>query len=102
MVAVSRVLSILHLCIVIPVRWISAQTHLLGQYNWGARSMGRVLDILEESMDEINTNHSLILSKDYMMGIFVELHDELPPFKEFWEHKFENNRCQWYGTLVQR
>ena len=54
--------------------------------------MGRVLDILEESMDEINTNHSLILSKDYMMGIFVELHDELPPFKEFWEHKFEKQR----------
>ena len=54
--------------------------------------MGRVLDVLKESMDEINTNHSLILSKDYMMGIFVELHDELPPFKEFWEHKFEKQR----------
>ena len=27
-----------------------------------------------------------------MMGIFVELHDELPPFKEFWEHKFEKQR----------
>ena len=92
MVAISRVLSILHMCIVIPVRWISAQTHNLGQYKWGARSMGRVLDIIEESMDEINTNHSLILSKDYMMAIFVELHDELPPFNGFCENRFEKQR----------
>ena len=47
MVGLSRILSILYLCIVIPVRWLSAKTHTLGKYNWGARSMGRVLDILE-------------------------------------------------------
>ena len=92
MVALSRVLLILYLCILIPVRWISAQTHTLGQYNWGARSMGKVLDILEETMNKIHANHSLVLSKEYMMAIFVELHNELPPFEEFWQHKFEKQR----------
>ena len=103
MVALSRVLLILHLCILIPVRWISAQTHTLGQYNWGARSMGRVLDILEETMNEIHANHSLILSKEYMMAIFVDLHNDLPPFKEFWQNKFEKQRMsvvQQTGTKV--
>ena len=92
MVGLSRILSILYLCIVIPVRWLSAKTHTLGKYNWGARSMGRVLDILEEKMDEIEQDHLLVLSKDYMMGLFSELMDELPPFREFWEHKFEKQQ----------
>ena len=80
MVGLSRILSILYLCIVIPVRWLSAKTHTLGKYNWGARSMGRVLDILEEKMDQIQQDHLLVLSKNYMMGFFSELMDELPPF----------------------
>ena len=92
MVALSQVLLILYLCILIPVRWISAQTHTLGQYNGGTRSMGRVLNILEETMNKIHANHSLILSKEYMMAIFVELHNELPPFEEFWQHKFKKQR----------
>ena len=45
--------------------------------------MGRVLDILEQKLTEIKGDTSLILNKDYMMGLFVNLQDELPPSKNF-------------------
>ena len=38
-----------------------------------------------------------------MVAIFVELHNELPPFKGFWQHKFEKQRMsvvQQAGTKV--
>ena len=56
--------------------------------------MGRVLDILEQKLTEIKGDTSLILNKDYMMGLFVNLHDELPPFGKFWEHSFEKRRMK--------
>ena len=82
MVALSRLCLILYLSICIPFRWIAAKSHTLKQYNWGARSMGRVLDILEMKLDEIHNNCDLIVNMEYMMGLFQELVDELPPFKE--------------------
>ena len=54
--------------------------------------MGRVLDILEEKMDQIQQDHLLVLSENYMMGLFSELMDELAPLREFWEHKFEKQQ----------
>ena len=94
MVGLSRLLSILYLCICMPVRWITGKTHTLGKYKWGARSMGRVLDILEQKLTEIKGDSSLILNKDYMMGLFVNLQDELPPFKTFWEHSFDKQKIE--------
>ena len=94
MVGLSRLLSILYLCICMPIRCITGKTHTLGKYKWGARSMGRVLDILEQKLTEIKGDSSLILNKDYMMGLFANLHDELPPFRKFWEHSFEKRRMK--------
>ena len=61
------------------------------------------MDILEESKNEIYTSHSLILIKEYMLEIFVELHNKLPPLREFWERKFEKQRMsvvQHTGTKI--
>ena len=42
--AAARLFSILHLAIVVPVRWLTGKTHTLAEYNWGPISMGLVLD----------------------------------------------------------
>ena len=44
MISVARFWAIVHVSIVRPVRWLSGCTHELAEYNWGARSMGRVGD----------------------------------------------------------
>lgn len=82
MVALSRLSSILYLCICVAVRWLSGKTHTLREYNWGARSMGCVVEILEEKLKELTQDIDMILNKRYVMGFFEDFEEELPPFKK--------------------
>ena len=50
MIASARVHLIYHLALVMPMRWLSGNTHLLGERNWSVRSMGRALNLLEAAM----------------------------------------------------
>ena len=88
-VALAKLLSILHIAICIPLCWILGQTHKLKNYNWGARLMGRVLNVLETSLEKIEADPKLAYSEIYMMNIFHELVEELPPFKDYLQHQFE-------------
>ena len=82
MIALVRLLSILHVSVCMPVRWLAGKTHELKEHNqWGPMSMGRVLDTLEASMIEIAANPNTILDENYMMNIFKVYIEELPPFK---------------------
>ena len=60
--------------------------------------MGRVLDTLEASMIEIAANPDKILDENFMMNIFKEYIEELPPFKEHWGRTFQKNI--WLLSLV--
>ena len=92
MVALARTCSILYLSICLPFRWIAARTHTLKEYKWGARSMGRIFDILETRLEEIKSESALFVNRDYMMGLFKEVVDEIPPFKEYLEHMYEKRK----------
>ena len=50
MIALSRLLSILHISVCMPFRWLAGKTHELKAYGldfgWGAMSMSRVIDIV--------------------------------------------------------
>ena len=66
--------------------------------------MGRVLDTLHEKLGEIIAVPSLFLSKQYMMNLFSEYANDLPPFKEYLQLMF-NNRMMMFknrttGMLV--
>ena len=91
-VGVSRLYSILHFSICLPMRWIAGNSHVLAKYNWSITSMGRVVDILESALEDIAQNGDLILDKIFMFGIFKELREELKPFQEYWLHMFDNKR----------
>ena len=92
MVALSRLCSIIYLSICLPVRWLAGQTHTLQEYGWGARSMGRVVDILEEKLEGLMNNPDLIVNETHMSGLFNEVIEELPPFKDFYKHLYEKKR----------
>ena len=53
MIATSRIFSILNVDICMHVRWLAGNTHKLAHHNWGARSIGRVFDILHTSLNNI-------------------------------------------------
>ena len=47
-IPVYRLWSILHIYIVVPMRWLSAFTHKMKEYGWRYISMGKLLDKLKD------------------------------------------------------
>ena len=92
MVASCRVMSIVHISLCIPMRWLAGNSHLMGKYDWNVRSMGRTIDILEEALVKIEEDNELIIQEDYMMNIFKSLMEELPPLEEYINHMFEKKQ----------
>ena len=56
------------------------------------RSLGRVLDTLNEKLGEIITFPSLFLSEQYMMNLFSKYANELPTFEDYLHLMFNNRR----------
>ena len=54
--------------------------------------MGRVLENLHEKLGEIIVFLSLLLSEKYMMNLFSEYSNEIPPFKDYLKIMFKNRR----------
>ncbi len=98
MIAQLRVASILHLAVVIPIRWLAGNTHKLVEYGWGERSMGRAIALLHDAFVEIQGDGSLLLEEEFVMYIFASLYDELPPFKEYLDYHFEEKEGNVIGS----
>ena len=96
-VALLRTHAILHLAIVMPVRWLAANTHLLGAHNWSVRSMGRVVDQIEAKATILHEIPSLITNDTFMMSWFREFEEELPPFATY--TSFIYNTKQQYSVV---
>ena len=100
MAAEYRFLCIVYFVICIPMRWLAGKTHELKDFPVGAppeeqcctRSMERVLDTLHQNLGEIIAFPSLFLSEQYMMNLFSEYANDLPPFKDYLQLIFNNRR----------
>ena len=51
MIALARLLSIMHIAVCMPFHWLAGCTHQLAVYEWGLFSMGRVIDILKANVN---------------------------------------------------
>ena len=54
--------------------------------------MGRAIDTLESKMENLASDPSKIADESFMMGLFDEYIEELPPLKEYWELLFEKKQ----------
>jgi hypothetical protein len=63
MIAVGWLFSIIHVSIVIPSWWPSGSTHKQSEYNWGARSMRWLLDMLPTTCSQLL---NLVLPTSYL------------------------------------
>jgi len=91
MAAQARLLAIMYLFFILPLRWLAGNTHKLASFQWGARSMGRALDVLREKVLQMKENPNLILDEYYMMKIFDQFL-YLTPFAEYLEFMFTKRR----------
>ena len=92
MIALARLLSIIHISVCMPFRWLAGKTHELAEYKWGPMSMARVIDTVREKTAAISKKPELILDEKFMMDIFKTYRNELPPFKTYWEEIFTKKR----------
>ena len=58
MVALCRVMAILHFKICMPMWWLAGNTHFLGRmgFDWSSRSMGKAIDALYDLCVELQQN----------------------------------------------
>ena len=102
MIALARVCSIVHIAICLPSRWLAGNTHKLAQYDWSVRSMGRMVDLLQKALVEVAADGQKMLDESFMMGIFDELIDELPPLKEYMNYIFDTKRTAVVASSKQK
>jgi hypothetical protein len=98
MVALLRVLSILHIAVCMPVRWLAGNTENLAQYDFGAVSMGRTLDMLEDAFIKISSDGALLLDEDFVMNIFSDIVEEVEPFDKYLNFMFNEKSSNPVGT----
>ncbi len=80
-IASFRMLSIIHIAIVLPHWWLASNAHLLSDENFGITDMAEVAELIENGLQEIASNGELILDQDFMMGILKPIQDKVPTFK---------------------
>ena len=78
MVALARVMAIIHYKIAMPMRWLSGNTHHMHAvgYDWSARSMGKAIDALHDALVELSEDGNLFLDEDFMNNIFSEIDED--------------------------
>ena len=105
-VALSHLLTIIFLSVCIPLRWLAAKTVDLAEYQWGAVNMGLVLDVWLEHLKTLKTNPSHVLNEKFMMGMFSEFCDQLPPMQEYMTTIFKQylhkSICRHTGATIVR
>ena len=70
MVGYLRVLSILHMCVVIPLRWLAGNCHNLSEWDFGVANMAWNVDLMDAAFLEIANDGSKIFNDEFMFGIF--------------------------------
>ena len=98
MVALLRVLSILHISICMPLRWLAGNCGNLSEFGFGVADMPVALDLLDEAMGKVAVDGDLLLDEDFMMGIFSPLVNKITPFEQYVTHMFEEKRSFLVGS----
>ena len=94
MIALARLLLIIHIYVVMPFRFLAGKTHEFAEFNWGAADMSRVIKVLHDKLGEINDEPELLLDVLFMDKIFIEFCNQLPPFAAYWDMLFKEKQMR--------
>jgi hypothetical protein len=98
MVAAARMWGIIHIAILMPIRWLSGNIHELDVNNWCYFHLGMVLDRLKEKLDDIVEHPELIHDEEFMMSIIWHWKKDLPSFNKYYKYQFEEKRMDYVVT----
>ena len=86
LIAQLRVALILHLRVVLLMRWLAGNTHKLMV---GESTPWRELFLYYIAFVEIQSDGLLLLQQDFIVNIFFPLYEEIPPLKQYLDYHFE-------------
>ena len=88
-VAILRVLSVIQMCVVLPLRWLHGNCHKLSEFNFGVANMSLTIDLMDDVWLEIANDGSKLFDDDFMFGIFKPIIETIPPFEQYMKYMFE-------------
>ena len=62
--------------------------------------MGRVVDLLEDAIEEVAINGERLLEEDFSMNIFSDIANDIPPFHEYLMYMFEGKTSHNIGVTL--
>ena len=107
MIASARIHSIIHLTIIMPLRWLAGNSHKLAEFDWSERKMGISADLLERAMAKVAEGSDefrpgeLMLSQSFMTSIFDDIVNELLPFKKYLSYMYESKQMALAGSSIK-
>ncbi len=98
MIAQLRVGSIYYMSVIVPMRWLAGNTHLLAHRNWGVRNMAHAIDLVYNAFLKIEQRPQLMLKESFVMNIFKRLYNKLPELTDFLDYFFEEKATCVFGS----
>ena len=97
-ISVSWPWYILHVDIVVTMRWLEACAHKVKEYGWGYISMRKVLDNIKDDLNMIVDQPELILDGSFMMRMMDPWAEEFPPFQEYLDQKLKQQKTNYFNS----
>ena len=101
MIAQLRVGGIFFMSILLPMRWLAGNTHLLEHREWGEKHFSIVLDLTYDAFQEIEEDPSKFMDEDFMMNIYKPLYEQLPELEDHLLWYFEEKNNLTFGDTTQ-
>ena len=98
-IALLRVLAILHMTIMLPLRWLAGNCENLAEYKFGVADMPWCVDLMDKAFAKIQRNGKKIMDDDFMFGIFDPIVKKVTPFGEYLEYMFEHKKSSPIGSF---
>ena len=95
--------SIFFLSVLVPIQWLSINTHLLEHQKWGEKNMACVIDCVYKKSLKIKERPALIFQKSFMLTIFSKLYRKLPELKDYldWHRGEKMNMVHGCSSIEQ-
>ena len=100
-ISLLRVLSILHMFIVMPLRWLSGNCEKLAEWDFGVADMPQTVDLMDKAFKRISEDGTLIYNAEFMESIFDPIKDKVSPFGGFYTYMFEHKKSNPIGCYSE-
>ena len=98
-IAFLRVLEILHMTSIIPIRWIAGNCEQLLKWEFGDVDMPEVVDLMEKAFAKIQRDSKKIMDDMFMFGITNKIAKKVNLFEEYMEYMFEHKKSSPIGSF---